>query len=107
MAKSRDILEWIEFYEKKTKEKFHLEEGEQIRWDPEKGFMTYGLSKYEDALAIGKMCGDGKFWEAIANEMCKQLGFKKAIYFTKRNPHAFIRRYGGKIYGFYLEREVR
>jgi hypothetical protein len=56
---------------------------------------------------IHAMCGDGRFWEEKANEIAKTLGYSKAFFFVRRDPRTYMRKYGAKIHGFILEREVR
>jgi hypothetical protein len=104
--------EWVAWWE------FHLSRkvpgsswrpfpGSQILFDPEKGFLEYGIDAANDGIMIHAMCGDGRFWEEKANEIAKTLGYSKAFFFVRRDPRTYMRKYGAKIHGFILEREVR
>lgn len=70
---------------------------------PDKGFFTYLYVPDRDALEIPKMCGDGRYWAKEIRRVCKEMNIGRALFFTKRNPEAWTRRYGGKVYGYFLE----
>ena len=98
-----NMEEWIERYEEGSRSRFRLSHGEQIVFEEDKGFFSYVVCEEREALEIPKMVGDGRYWAKVIKEMVKKMGLKKALFFTKRNPAAWIRRYGGKIYGYFLE----
>lgn len=102
----RTLKEWIAWYEKRVGEPFRLDPGECIVWDEKHGFMTFGESKYVNTLNVGKVCGDGKYWFAMANDAAKALGFTRMMTFTKRNPKALAKKYNTEIFGYYLVKEV-
>jgi len=100
------LVEWVEFYEAKTGAKARFNHLENIEFDPEKGFMSWWLTAEDTDLHLGKVAGDGLFWERRVLEEAHRLGCKKIVSFTKR-PKFFMRRYKAKIRGFIMEREVK
>ena len=52
------------------------------------------------------MCGNGKEWQKIVLQIMKDFGLKKVRAFTRRNPDAWIRKYGGHIRGYYMEADI-
>ena len=68
------------------------------------GFMSWRTHK--DTFVGINVYGDGHYWDAFANELAKKLGLKKIMFATKRSPKVFEKKYGYKITGYILEREV-
>ena len=103
-AKSKE--EWLEWYKAHGgTEDLELRPDELIHFHPEHGFITY--RHYEDILELHHMCGDGKYWQKfIRNMLMGMYGLKKIRAFTKRNPKAWIRKYGGHIQGYYMECDI-
>lgn len=95
--------EWIEYYEEKGQSRFRLCPQERIVFDEEKGFFSYVIVPEREAIEIPKMVGEGRYWAKEIRRMVAALGLRKALFFTKRNPQAWIRTYGGKVYGYYME----
>ena len=99
----KSLEEWIEYYEEKSDSRFRMSPGEKIVFDEEKGFFTFFVVPEREAVEIPKMVGEGKYWAKEIRKMVEALGLKKALFFTKRNPATWIRTYGGRIYGYYME----
>lgn len=70
----------------------------------EKGFMSWGVNL--DSLILSSVYGDGKYWDKFSIELAKQLGLKKIVIATRRSPKAYQRKYGYKLTGYLLEKEV-
>ena len=99
----KSLEEWIEYYEEKSDSRFRMSPGEKIVFGEEKGFFSYCIVPEREAVEIPKMVGEGKYWAKEIRKMVKALGLKKVLFFTKRNPDTWIRTYGGRIYGYYME----
>lgn len=61
----------------------------------EHGFASYKIEK--DKLHVIQVYGDGKYWESFFRKLAKEKGIKQAMFYTRRNPKAFARRYGAKV----------
>lgn len=70
----------------------------------EHGFLTWKI--HEDKLVAVQVYGDGKYWDAFLNELAKLIGLNKIMMATKRNPKTFERKFGYKVTGHILEKEV-
>jgi len=103
---NRTIEQWLNFYKAKTGcEDLRLDEDEAVFFHPEHGFLT-GFT-HGDILEIHHLCGDGKYWQGfIKNVIATNCNVKTIRAFTRRNPQAWIKRYGGKIRGYYMEAEI-
>lgn len=96
------IPEWLGYYRKKTGCKdLQLADYETVFFHPEHGFITFFT--HDDILELHHMCGNGKEWQKLLVQIMKDNGLKKLRAFTRRNPQAWIRKYGGHIRGFYME----
>ena len=100
--------EWIAWYvEHGGSSDLKLHPAESILFHPEHGFLTYLIDKEESILEIHHMCGDGKFWQKVLIEtVMKEHNLKTIRAFTRRNPKAWIRKYGGHIRGYYMEADI-
>lgn len=102
MAKTKD--EWLEWYKKRTGiDDLELVQNEFISFHPEHGFIVYALDFENGILLSHHTCGDGKFWAKVYKNIMDMFNLKKLIGYTQRNPHAWIRKYGGHIKGYELE----
>jgi len=74
------------------------------------GFFTFSVRN--DYLVILDGYGNGKRIEQVCMKIAKSRGLKKIRFFSRRNPKAFVRKFGVKVIGktkegFYLfEKEV-
>lgn len=59
------------------------------------GFVSYKIEG--NTLHVIQVYGDGKHWEKFFRKLAKEQGIKRAMFYTRRNPKAFQRRYGAKI----------
>lgn len=80
----------------------YIVEGTLIQNDH--GFMIYRVFKEE--FCIMQAYGDGKYWDNLANELAKANGCKNLKFGTKRKPEGFCRKYGYKVSGYILTKEV-
>ena len=99
----KSLEEWIESYEEKSQSRFRLSKGEKIVFDEEKGFFSYYIVPEREIVEVPKMVGDGRYWEEKVKLIARKLGMKKVMFFTKRNPKTWNRKYGTRIYGYYME----
>ena len=73
------------------------------------GFCVWDVNEDGDLLLLQVYAtkGSGKRMNAYINELAKQIRAKKIVFVTKRNPKPFERKYGFKLVGYLLEREVK
>ena len=92
----KTLAEWIKKYNQKVAEEFKRNEDYEIYYLPEKGFCELGIK--ENKIAVGAVCGDGKFWRDFAEEVARRMGLKLGtVYFSRQAPKAYIRLLGFKI----------
>ena len=96
--------EWLNFYEKKLGHKFCPFPNSNFEFDEEKGFCFW--EQDGETLMIGDTCGDGRYFFNLLNTKAKELGCTRLKFGTYRKPNAFTRKYGFKITGYILEKEV-
>lgn len=99
------FLDWVAWYEERTGTRARFHPTERIVFDPERGFVSWWFSAEDTALHLGKMAGDGRFWERVVLEEARRAGCTRVQSFTRR-PKLWMRRYGAKIKGYVMEREV-
>ena len=102
-SSSHTFDEWVNVYEKRTGGKFEPREDEVMFWHPERGILTVLADSAEKCLEVHYCVGDGKFWQKQIVAILRALGFNRARFFTRRNPEAWMRRYGGHLRGWYME----
>ena len=102
-TKARTPAEWIKEYETRTGGKFKPAHDELILYNSEHGIATFFIDESERCIEIHYTVGDGKFWVGEIKKIMRALGYDKARFFTRRNPKAWIRKYGGHIRGYYME----
>lgn len=100
MSKTQE--EWLTYYAQKTGCKdLELSPDEAVLFDPDNGFIV--IFAHDDILELHHMCGNGKAWQKVLAEIMKNNGLTKLRAFTRRNPNAWMRKYGGHVRGFYME----
>ena len=106
--KPKTNQEWLDWYEQHGGNKdLLLHDDETILFHPEHGFLTYLIDKEEKILEIHHLCGDGKYWKKVLTYVLMKIhGLKTIRAFTRRNPEAWIRKYGGHIRGYYMEADI-
>ena len=72
--------------------------------DPENGFCVWRVQ--DEKLILVNVYGNGTHWDTWATEKAKELELDTVLFATSRSPKAFVRKYGYKITGYILEREV-
>ena len=90
--------EWIELYEKKTKEKFKPHSGFKLFYLPDRGFCEYKIDTDADMVMVYQLSGDGKFWHDFAMLLaelthCHHVG----TFCIRDNIKAYIRFWGYEI----------
>lgn len=73
--------------------------------DNEHGFCIWKIHK--GRLVLISVYGDGEYWDDWSIQKAKEMKLKSIIVGTKRSPRPFVRKYGYKITGYMLEKEVR
>ena len=97
--------EWLNYYHEKTGcNDLELSPDEQVFFHPDYGFITFFT--HDDILELHHMCGNGKAWQKVLVHIMKQYGLKKLRAFTRRNPKAWMKKYGGHIRGYYMEASI-
>ena len=103
---SRTKEEWQDWYRARTGiDDLELLPDELVLFHPEHGFMTFFLDD-EKTLYVHHMCGDGKYWVGILRAIMKARGLKTIRAYTRRNPQAWMRKYGGRIIGYEMECDI-
>lgn len=100
----RDLQEWIKFFEKKASCKYTPLPGSQLEFDELQGFCNW--KQDNDIMYIGVTCGNGMYWNNFIQLKAKELGCKTLRFGTYRNPATFIRKFGYKVVGYILEKDV-
>lgn len=70
----------------------------------ENGFITYRIIK--DKVVVINCYGNGKYWQEFIENLARKHNISKIIITTKRNYKPFIKKYGGKLVGYILEKEI-
>ena len=97
--------EWLDWYVKHGGNyDLELDDGERILFHPEHGFIVFLI--YDDVLELHHMAGDGKYWQEVLIKVMKAEGVNTLRAFTRRNPKAWERKYGGHIRGYYMEADI-
>lgn len=97
----KSFEEWVEVYERRAGDDVHfvITPGEQIFYNPDKGFFSYWIDHENKRLLIPKMCGDGKFLRQVVFQMVRELeplGFRKIMCCSRRRPEVYLRVLGGE-----------
>ena len=102
--KARTPEEWRRWHvEHGGAEDLELDDREVVLFHPEHGFVTF--LTHDDVLELHHMCGDGKWWASVLIRAAKMCGAKRIRAFTKRSPKAWMRAYGGRVIGYWMEAE--
>ena len=93
---------WLDWYVQHGGQKdLNLRDDETVLFHEEHGFISFFV--LDDVLHIHHMVGNGKYWVNIIKQIMKMLHLTKIRWCTKRNPNAWIRKYGGHVLGYYME----
>ena len=85
-------------------EDLELDDREIVLFHPDHGFVTF--LTHDDILELHHACGDGMYWRDALAKIMKAHGLKRLRAFTRRNPKAWMRKYGGRIRGYYMEADI-
>ena len=100
--KARTPEEWRRWYvEHGGAEDLELDDREVVLFHPEHGFAT--ILPHGDTLELHHLCGDGKWWAGVLARIMRAMGMKTLHAYTRRDPRAWMRAYGGRIVGYYME----
>ena len=103
--KGKTPAEWLDWYEAHGGSRdLDLDEREIILHSPEHGFISFLV--HDDILELHHLCGDGKMWQKVLVNIMKTRGFRKLRAFTRRDPRAWMRKYGCHIRGWYMEADL-
>ena len=103
--KARTKAEWLDWYAAHGGSKdLELHPDEIVYFHPEHGLLSY--LRHDDILEIHHMFGDGKYWAGVAKGLMKYYKLKTLRAFTRRNPEAWQRKYGGHVRGWYMECDI-
>ena len=70
----------------------------------EHGFCVWDIR--DNAFIVVAIYGDGDYWNPWIDKKATEKNMKQIIFATKRNPEPFVRKYGFKVTGYILAREV-
>lgn len=97
--------EWQNWYQERTGcGDLRLHPDELVMFHPEHGFITYFV--HDDTFELHHLCGDGKYWGAVIKKIAGLEGVHTLRAFTRRNPKAWARKYGGHITGYEMECKI-
>ena len=92
----------IEKYLKKSGDSFIYEDNIIVN---EHGFLSWIIDT-DGAFVALNVYGDGDYWDSFIMQLAEKLGCTKARFATRRNPKVWERKYGYKIAGYIMEKEV-
>lgn len=99
--KGKSLKEWVELYERKTKDKAECLEGYRLFYLAERGFCTMKPEPESKMLFIYQICGDLKFWLDYAELQAAAMNLGCVASVLVRKVEPYIRDFGWEI----LERE--
>jgi hypothetical protein len=100
------VQRWIDLYNRKSNQPFHIPEGHRLLADLEKGFLSFEVDG--EVLYVGVVSGDGRYWNEIIDQLAHKYHCKEIRFGTlRKSPAAFTRKYGYKVVGFLLGKQVR
>lgn len=97
--------DWVDYFRKRSGFDNPMIDSPGISYFPVGGgFFTTKCMK--DALFIPSAAGDGKELDEQICALAKRLGYTKVRFETRRNPRAWERKFGYKVTGYVMEKEV-
>lgn len=91
------LQEWLDLYEKKTKQKVGSGDGFHLLFNPEKGFTRIKIDNGLKTIMVKETCGDGKYWFGFAKETARLNNLDKLATFVCRDIKAWVRLFGGSV----------
>jgi len=73
----------------------------------EHGFASYYFSEDGESIILLSVYGDGRYWDSFFEDMARENGLKRVRFVTKRDPRLFARKYGYRVTGYHMEKEVK
>jgi len=93
--------EWVEDYLARSGDTTiidgELEENEH-------GFVVWRV--VDDVFIAIQVYGDGRYWDEWTTNKAKELGCSKMRCATKRNPETILKKYGGRVVSYLIERDI-
>ena len=89
--KPRTLTEWVEFYEKKSGERFEIPAGFLFQWMPTRGFSVMKPDIEGKILMIYATCGDGRFWRDVGEMLALNNGMTRLMTICIRRIEPYIR----------------
>lgn len=100
--KGKNPREWVDWYVQHGGSRDLEQLDDEITlFHKEHGFISFVIR--DNILELHHMVGDGKYWQQVIIKIMKLANLDKIRAFTKRNPKAWARKYGGHIIGYYME----
>lgn len=100
----KTLIDWIELYNKKSKEQFCLLPEATMWATNEHGFITWQIVGGE--LWVRHCSCDAKYWLPIIVSFANGIGAKRILTTTRRNPKAMMKVLGCEYLGEKLGRHV-
>lgn len=92
----KTFVEWVNWFEKKSGEKFRVPLGFSVEFRPEKGFILW--KKIEDSFVIDQgTTDDWEYWGHFIFSKGTELGCKRVHAIVRRDPVSYARLTGGCI----------
>jgi len=91
------------------KEFYFLKSGDERIIDKNLTENEFGFASFEkrgDRLIVHNVCGDGLYWDRFFVALAKINGCRKIVCSKRRSTKAYARKYGFKVAGYILEKEV-
>lgn len=102
---AKNQSEWLNWYTQHGGSRDLKQAQDEITlFHQEHGFISFFI--HDDILELHHMVGDGKYWQSVITKIMKLENLKTLRAFTKRNPKAWMRKYGGHIKGYYMECDI-
>lgn len=93
----KSLREWIEIYEKKTKDTFEVPAGYRLLYLAERGFVQLKPDFEGKIMLVYQLCGDAKFWRDFAELVCSTMGLECVSTICTRHIEPYIRGFGWEI----------
>ena len=92
----KTLKQWIDFYERKSGDRFKQKPNATFLFDSEKGFIQYSIVDDfhgERVLLIDETVGNGRYWESEALIIAKENGCTKLVTVIYRDPNVYQKRF--------------
>ncbi|AXB82594.1 hypothetical protein ACG98G_04770 [Megasphaera hexanoica] len=97
MTDRRELLGWIQEYEKRTGDKFQALPGFTLWYLPDRGFCQWKPMDKNKTILCWSLCHDAKFWRDALECVALQFGYDRIMTVCILPIKAYIRYWGWKI----------